>query len=45
MFFLDRLRPEFSADAAGEAPNAAFLQQRTQLAGPTFAFPSTPARA
>jgi class 3 adenylate cyclase len=42
MFFLNRLRPEFSADATGETPNAAFLQQRTQLAGPTFSFPAMP---
>lgn len=31
-FFLERLRPEFSADALGETPNDAFLEQRRALA-------------
>jgi class 3 adenylate cyclase len=32
MFFLDRLRPEFAADALGETPNEALLVQRRALA-------------
>jgi class 3 adenylate cyclase len=31
MFFLERLRPEFSADATGETPNEALLRQRALL--------------
>ncbi len=36
MFFLDRIRPEFAADALGEAPNEALLRQRTQLGEATM---------
>lgn len=33
MYFLDRLRPEFSSDASGETANDAFVQQRAGLVG------------
>lgn len=42
MFFLDRLRPEFSADPAGETPNEAFLAQRRALAESTESFAAAP---
>jgi hypothetical protein len=31
MYFLLRIKPEFSADAAGRIPNAKFEMQRVQL--------------
>lgn len=36
MYFLERIRPEFSADALGEAPNEALLRQRKQLSEATM---------
>ncbi len=39
MFFLDRLRPEFSADPAGETPNEHLLEQRRKLAGTVMDLP------
>jgi adenylate cyclase len=36
LYFLDRIRPEFSADALGEAPNEALLRHRMQLGEATM---------
>ena len=32
MYFLERLKPDYSADATGEVPNAAFVRKRAELA-------------
>ncbi len=32
MYFLERLKPDYSADATGEVPNAAFARKRAELA-------------
>jgi adenylate cyclase len=41
MYFLERLRPEFAADAAGDTPNDALMQQRALLAAATMGDPGS----
>ena len=42
MYFLERIRPEFAADALGEAPNEALLRQRKQLGEATMGMSDGP---
>jgi hypothetical protein len=42
MFFLDRLKPEFSADAEGRVPNERFQSRRGGVASASSQWPMTP---
>ena len=45
MFFLDRIKPEFSADAEGRVPNEQFQSRRSGVASASSQWPTTPAAA
>ena len=43
MFFVDRIKPEFSADAEGRVPNERFQSRRSGVASESSQWPTTPA--
>ena len=43
MFFVDRIRPEFSADAEGRVPDERFQTLRSGVAAASMQWPTTPA--
>ena len=44
MFFVDRIKPEFSADAEGRVPDERFQSRRSGVAAASSQWPTTPRR-
>jgi hypothetical protein len=43
MFFVNRIKPEFSADAEGRVPDERFQSRRSGVASASSQWPTTPA--
>jgi adenylate cyclase len=43
MYFVNRIKPEFSADAEGRVPDERFLSRRSGVVSESSQWPTTPA--